>query len=431
MEKRRYWVYAGLFALISINYMDRIALSVAAKPLSDEFGLSPIQLGYLLSSFLWTYVTLMIPMAWAADRFGAKPIIGLGMAIWSGATILTGLSGGAGSVLATRLVMGAGECTSYPAGSRVIREWAPRGERGFATAIMNSGSYAGPAISAIFVSWLVGLLGWRMSFIIAGTIGFVWLIPWITKFQRPEQANFLSEAERERILAERDATTETLSDKSGLAGLLSLLRSPTMLGLILAEGCATYCAYFYLTWLPNYLQTVKHLTIMKSGLFTAAPYAIAVVVSMTLAHFSDRLLNKQSLLKGQRRYAVAIALVTASVMLLAPYIENIWLILCLFSISLIGQSTAISLILALVNDLLRAPQNAAKAVALMTVGANCFGLAAPIVTGYVIAQTGSYDSAFFITGTLLVLGAFFILTMTRRPIDEVAVQSEYQSAPAV
>jgi hypothetical protein len=69
MTKRRYWVYAGLFTLISINYMDRIALSVAAKPLSEEFGLSPIQLGYLLSSFLWTYVTIMIPMAWAGRSF--------------------------------------------------------------------------------------------------------------------------------------------------------------------------------------------------------------------------------------------------------------------------------------------------------------------------------------------------------------------------
>jgi MFS family permease len=418
MTKRRYWVYAGLFTLISINYMDRIALSVAAKPLSEEFGLSPIQLGYLLSSFLWTYVTIMIPMAWAADRFGAKPIIGLGMAVWSGATILTGLSGGAASVLASRLVMGAGECTSYPAGSRIIREWAPRGERGLATAIMNSGSYAGPAISAIFMSWLVGLLGWRMSFIIAGSIGFVWLIPWIAKFRRPEAATFLGEAEREHILAERDAGTDALNDTSGLSGLLSLLRSPTMLGLILTEGCATYCAYFYLTWLPNYLQTVKNLTIMKSGLFVAVPYAIAVVASMTLAHFSDRLLSREGVLKGKRRNGVAIAMVSASVMLLAPYIENIWVILVLFSISLVGQSTAISLILALVNDLLRAPQNAAKAVALMTVGANCFGIAAPIVTGYVVAETGSYNSAFFITGTLLVLGALCILTMTRRPIDE-------------
>src|ERR1700744_949215 len=245
MEKRRYWVYVGLFTLISINYMDRIALSVAAKPLSEEFGLSPIELGYLLSSFLWTYVTFMIPMAWAADRFGAKPIIGLGMAVWSGATILTGLSGGAGSVLASRLVMGAGECTSYPAGSRIIREWAPRGERGLATAIMNSGSYAGPAISAVFMSWLVGLLGWRMSFIIAGTIGFVWLIPWILKFRRPEDATFLGETERQRIRTERDAATEALSDKSGLAGLLSLLRFPTMIGLMLVDGCAPYCAYFY------------------------------------------------------------------------------------------------------------------------------------------------------------------------------------------
>jgi len=64
-------------------------------------------------------------------------------------------------------------------------------------------------------------------------------------------------------------------------------------------------------------------------------------------------------------------------------------------------------------------------------GANCFGIAAPIVTGYVVAETGSYNSAFFITGTLLVLGALCILTMTRRPIDEVSVRDEYSSAPSL
>jgi MFS family permease len=132
-------------------------LSVAAKPIAAEFRLSPVKLGYLFSSFLWVYFWMLVPM---------------GMAVWSAATICTGVAPGLFAIMCTCLVMGAGEATTYPSGGRVLREWVPRNERGFATALMNSGSYAGPALGALFVSWLITILGWRAGFVVSGVIGF-------------------------------------------------------------------------------------------------------------------------------------------------------------------------------------------------------------------------------------------------------------------
>ena len=89
---RRAWVCVFLFTLTFINYTDRVALSVAAKPISTEFGLSPVEMGYLLSSFLWTYVLCLLPVGLLVDRFGGKAVNAGGIALWSVATICTGLS---------------------------------------------------------------------------------------------------------------------------------------------------------------------------------------------------------------------------------------------------------------------------------------------------------------------------------------------------
>jgi dipeptide/tripeptide permease len=108
--------------------------------------------------------------------------------------------------------------------------------------------------------------------------------------------------------------------------------------------------------------------------------------------------------------------VIASVILAAPMVENLWIILLLITISLAGISSTTSLNWALLNDLLSNPRDVGKAMGFLVVGGNAFGLCAPIVTGYAIAWTGSYDWAFIIAGVLLLAGATATLTMTRRPM---------------
>ncbi len=417
MSSRRHWVYVALFTLIAINYIDRVALSVAAKPIAIEFGLTPVQLGYLFSSFLWAYVFLLIPMGMAVDRYGVRISAGIGMGVWSLATMCVGIAPSVGIILMTRLVMGGAEASSYPAGGRLIREWAPRSERGLATAIMNSGAYAGPAIGAAVIAWLISLVGWRASFVIAGAIGFLWMIGWFFLYRRPEDARFISETERAYILTERDAASDAMQGSGGVSGLLTILRSRTTLGLCLTQGCAVYAQYLFLTWLPSYLETEKHLSVVRTGLFTALPYAVSVLLCIGFGAISDRTLRSGGIQSGQRRVGVVLAMLGAAVVLFTPMVNSIWLILVLITASLTGLSTSVALNISLINDLLRSPQDSAKAVGILTIGGNIFGLLAPIITGYVISATGSYDWAFIIAGLLLVSGATISWTMTRRPIE--------------
>lgn len=416
MQYRRGWVALLLFSLALINYIDRVTLSFAADPITREFGLSSVTLGYLFSSFLWTYTLCLLPMGSFVDRFGAKRVAGLGIGIWSLATAVTGLAWSYPSLLATRLVMGAGEASSNPAGARVIREWVPAGERGTLNAIFNSGSYAGPALCALVAGPIIAAFGWRALFFVAGGIGLVWLACWLIWFARPEEALWLGDAERQKIIAERGTRKADLDGAAGKTGLAKLLSSgPTLWGLALTQGCNVYSQYLFLTWMPSYLQNTKGLSIAKTGFYAAIPYAVAVVLCILIGRLSDRLL-RGDVGGGKRRYMIATAMLLAAVILFAPWVNQLWLILSLIALSLTGIAATTSLNFALLNDLLPNPRDVGVSMAFLVVGGNVFGLLAPIVTGYVIASTGNYDMAFVIAGTLLVVGAGSILTLTRQPI---------------
>ena len=146
------------------------------------------------------------------------------------------------------------------------------------------------------------------------------------------------------------------------------------------------------------------------------PYLGAMVLGILLGRLSDRLLAREGVSEGRRRSMVVVMMLASAVILLTPFVDNIWVILAFFTLSLTGIATAIALNFSLVNDLLRNPQDSGKAMSILIVGGNSFGIAAPIVTGYVIEGTGSYNWAFGIAGLLLVAGATISLTMTRKPI---------------
>jgi MFS family permease len=416
MSYRRGWIALLLFALALINYIDRVTLSFAATLIAREYGLSPVLLGYLFSSFLWTYTLFLLPMGLLVDRFGAKWVAGFGLGVWSLATASTGMAGSFAALLSTRLVMGAGEASSNPAGARVIREWLPVGERGLVNAIFNSGSYAGPAICALVAGPVIALFGWRALFFVAGGIGLLWLACWLIWFDKPERACWLGEAERAKILAERSISKTFVDGETAHPGLLQLLgRGPTLWGLALTQGCNVYAQYLFLTWLPSYLQQSKGLTLATTGAFAAIPYAVAVVLCILIGRLSDRFLAGD-VGGGKRRIVIASAMVLASTILLAPLLDSVWLILALISLSLAGIAATTAMNFALLNDLLPDPRNVGLAMAFLVVGGNAFGLMAPIVTGYVIDLTGSFDMAFVIAGILLLAGATSVMTLTHRPI---------------
>jgi len=424
---RRGWIYALTLALVTINYMDRSALGIVAQAVRGEFGLSPVEMGYLFSSFLWTYTLCILPIGMLLDRFSARNINAIGITLWSLAMAATAGVWSFATLIVVRMVMGAGEATSIPSCGRIVREWMPAGERGVANAFWSAGSFLGPALGAVITASIASAWGWRAAFIVLGVLGFVWLACNLIWFDRPENVGWLSADERKKIVTERSAGSPDEIGVHGSPGVvLDLLKSPSQWGAMIAQASGIYTLYLLLFWMPSYLQDTKHLTIMKTGLYTAIPWAVAVPVSIGIGIVSDRLLKNDTLLAGGRRAVVIACILLSAAIVFVPFTGDTTLILTLFALSLSGVNAMISLNLSLVTDLVHRARDVGKAIGLTILAGNLCGLLAPIVTGYVVSGLGSYDWALWISCILLAIGAGALGTMTR---DVILPAADAAAAP--
>ncbi len=416
MTYRRFWIYFLLFLLNTISYTDRVNMSLAGRPIAQEFGLSPVALGYLFSSFLWAYVLMMLPGGRMIDGLGAHRVAAICATIWSVAQVLTGAATGFVSMLLTRLGLGVGEAPVSPISYRSVRDWGPFTEHGRAIGAIQAGTLLGPALGAPLVAWLISATSWRTSFYATGVVGLIWVLVWVTFVSTPERTRWLPEAERRRILAERDATkAPPAQDGIGYRGLL---RSPSMWGLAISQGCAVYSLYLYLSWLPNYLQTARGVSMVKSGLFTSVPFLVGALMIVLVNWIGDAILTPETVRSGRRRIVVAACLVLAAGGMLIPYVQSLTLVVALTILPVAFSNTATATNAALTSDLLRSPADAGRAFAFLVLGGNVVGLLAPIVPGYIVEATGSFASAFVLAGVLALFGAILSLALTRHTLGE-------------
>jgi MFS family permease len=167
-----------LVLAVLINYVDRGNLSLAAPLLKNEWGISPSQLGVLFSAFYWTYVPMQLVVGWLVDRFSAALVMAIGVLVWSLATATTGLATGFAMLLATRLLLGVGECVVFPASSKICVQHLSEHSRGLANGLLSAAMRWGSAIGTFGGGFLMSRYGWRMSFVVIGLVGLLWLPAW-------------------------------------------------------------------------------------------------------------------------------------------------------------------------------------------------------------------------------------------------------------
>jgi len=199
----------------------------------------------------------------------------------------------------------------------------------------------------------------------------------------------------------------------------TLLRQKTMWGLAATEGCVNYMNYLFLSWLPTYLMHDRGMTLMQAGLYGTVPYLVGVVLEIFFGRLSDRILTPERLLRGGRRNQVILFLILSSVILLISVVHSKWAILALISVALSFNTTTVTFMYSLTNDLVEDTHLTGAAFGIMLVGGNLFGMAAPVVTGYLVKATGNFTSAFMLSGLVALAGAATAFWCTRTPIHGV------------
>jgi ACS family D-galactonate transporter-like MFS transporter len=396
----RRWLIVGLLALAAVfAYVDRVNLSVALidADFKTFFKLTNTDRGLTNSAFFWSYAALQIPAGWIVDRFGSKRPMAIGFLVWSLLTALTALTTGFSTLFAIRLALGLGEAVMHPASMRWIRFNFEERQRGLAIGVFMSGSKFGPAIGAVAAAWLIEHHGWRAMFVIMGVAALAWLVPWILMVKTDRGAAATVEAAA--------ATTPTMP-------MSRLLASPVLWGTVIGTFCYMYFVYFCLTWMPAYFNEARHLSLASSSLFTTFSFAGMATVSILGGWAADRLIVRgHGAAKVRKAFTIAGFLLSTTVLIGAGASSlNTALFFSVLSLSGLGLATANYW--ALTQTLL--PGGAiGRIVGIQNCAASVAGIVAPILTGWLVDVTHSFDAPIKAVAFFIVLGVAAYLVLVR------------------
>lgn len=417
----RWGIAVLLFAGVVINYFDRVNISVADKPLSSAFGLSASQYGILLSSFLWSYALLQIPVGQLLDKVGVKWVMRVGTILWSLATFMTAIVSGLGLIILARVLLGVAEAPAFPADSKATGYWFPLNERGLATSSFDAAAKFSNVIGVPIVAFAVTLWGWRGGFWVTGALSALFVVAWWIWYRNPGESRRLTRAEREYI-RDGGAQSEAAVPRNARASLGYLLRQRKVWGLTLGFAAYGYSFYLLLTWLPGFLETQYHMTVLKSGFYTIIPWFVATLTDFIIGGWLvDFLISRGYNSTKVRKALIVLGMVLGLAVVGAAFTRNPNVAIFWITIALGGLAFAAPIGWSI-------PALVAPAGTVGTVGSimnffnNVMGILAPIVTGFIVAGTGSFAIGFIVAAVILAVGiaCYLVLLGTIEQIPQPA-----------
>lgn len=289
-------VFASLFALCTVNYIDRAVISICMPAIEEELHFGPELVGVILSAFFWGYTVMQIPSGWVADRFGpGKTILGSGL-LWGLFQVLTGFLHSSTVFMAIRALLGASEAPIYPASTKLQSIWLTKNERTRGAAIVDAGSPLGTAIGGpLIVAFLSWFGGWRGALVGAGILtALIVLLCYPFVHATPESSGRINDAEREYI---QDALRKEYGEESDNQSKVSLglsryLKSKTFWGMTLGFVCYDCFWYGLMTWGPMYLSNVFNVNILKIGMSIFIIFGVGVIGELFGGFLIDHLKTK-------------------------------------------------------------------------------------------------------------------------------------------
>lgn len=400
--KMRWNVAAMMWAAIAINYIDRTVLSAAAPKIQSEFGLGPLEMGIVLSAFFWSYALLQVPAGYLADRFGQRKTLGIAVLWWSLATAVTGFATGFKSLIGLRIALGVGEAAAYPSNAGIASKWFPSKERATVAGIFDSGSKFGGAIALPMIAWLITLYGWKETFAIVGALGIAWSLVWWWMFRDSPASHPAVNAAELAYIREGQSASEA-EDKTMPMKWHELFRHRNIWAMCIGFFMINYNSYFFITWLPTYLVKERHMGLLQMGFMASLPLIASMFVEVFAGWLSDRVYQSGKLsLTATRKLFLVVGLIMASSIGFAAFAESAVTAVILLCIAKCGTTVAASQVWALPGDV--APRNMTSTVAgIQNSVSNMGGVVGPIITGAIVAATGSFVYALLFSAALIVV----------------------------
>ena len=402
------------FLAVFICYIDRVNISVAIIPMQEQFGWSESQVGIILGSFYFGYMITMTVGGYLADKYGGKRVLGYALLIWSLFTIITPLFAYQGLwwLILVRILMGLGEGVTFPSWHSIYARWIPFKERARAVGFTNSGIAAGTLFGFAVAALIIANYSWEWVFYSFGLIGVFWYFFWnkiVTSY--PEDNKYISR--KELIIIKSEAPSKETAPK---IPLFRLIRNTPFMAIAIATFCNNWSLYTFLSYLPKYINA----PVVQGGMgielgsnifiYSILVPSLVSMISLILGgYLADNLIKSGYGILNVRKSVNSVGFFGSAIFLYLISLEdsliNVIILLCLINIcsgicaggfgvnhadlgpkytgSLVGISGSIGMIAAIIS---------------------------PIVAGYVLEITESWNSIFYVcVGTLTFGGIFYLI----------------------
>jgi ACS family hexuronate transporter-like MFS transporter len=377
------WIICALLLFgTTKNYMDRQVLGVLKTTLQQQFTWNEIDYSNLVVTFQVAYAGGMLLAGPVIDRLGTRLGFSLAMIFWSLASMGHALCSSLNSFFVARFSLGLGEAGNFPASIKTVAEWFPKKERAFATGIFNAGTNFGAIITPLTVPWITYHWGWRAAFLFTGALGFVWLALWLWLYRSPSEHPRLSAKELAYIQSDPPLPTHRIK-------WTKLLPYRQTWAFVMGKFLLDPIWWFYLFWIPDFLQRQHGLRLTQIGLPILTIYLIADVGSVAGGWLSSTLINRGRSVNVARKTTMLICALCVTPIIFAYKMENLWGAVLLIGLAAAAHQGFSANLFTITSDMFP-PQAVGSVVGIGGMAGGVGGMLIAKVVGYALQWTGSY-----------------------------------------
>ncbi len=402
----RWRICALLLFATTINYIDRQVLGVLAPSLQGEIGWDERQYGYIVSAFQAAYAIGLISAGAVIDRLGTRVGYALAVCVWSIAAMSHSLAATVVGFAIARFMLGLGEAGNFPAAIKTVAEWFPRKERAFATGIFNSGSNVGAIVAPLVVPIIAITWGWQAAFLCTGVLSATWLVLWWTIYRSPEQHPKVSAAELAYIRSDPP-------EQNTPVPWLQLLQHRQTWAFVAAKFMTDPIWWFFLFWLPKFLNQEYGLTLTGLGLPLVVIYVMADIGSIFGGWLAGRFIKLGWSVNRARKSAMLVCALCVVPIVFASQVQNLWVAVALIGLATAGHQGWSANVFTLTSDMF--PRRAvASVVGMGGFGGAVGGMMIAMFTGFLLQTTGSYVPVFVMAGSAYLLALLVVQLLAPR-----------------
>jgi MFS transporter, ACS family, hexuronate transporter len=413
----RWWIIGLVCLATVINYIDRAALGIMWPAMKDDLGLTEQDYAWIINIFTITYAAGKFISGKVYDKVGTRIGFILSIFFWSLASVLHFFAKGAASLGIFRGLLGVAEAGNWPGAVKNNSEWFPIKERALAQGIFNAGAGIGSIVAAPTVAELYGVYGWRITFVIIGVLGFLWIIPWaIINKSKPEKHPWLTNEEKNHIVSGRHESRQNLEDEKALT-VMEILSKKEAWGVISARFFIEPIWWLFVFWMPIYLYKEFDFNVKEIGYYAWFPYVGAMIGSILGGWYAKKLLENNSVdFTRKRTVAIGCTVIFVSIIGAILFANTPEKFVSFVFLVLFGFQFSISNIQTIPSDLL-----SGKSVGTLAGLGGSIGAISVIIMNWLIPiiTVESYTPAFIVLAVLAPLAtlSLYLLIKEIKPIE--------------